>query len=368
MKGTIIYYGGFSLPDKNAAANRVVSNGKIFKALGYNVVFLGADYSGEWDKLHKLNDNMFEEGHPHTSKQWLESMVFFKNLKHLAKEYKDIKMIILYNVPFVTLYLAKKYFKKQGIEVGYDCTEWSQFTEGSLIKRVFKYIDEFFVRKFTHRVADKIIVISKLMEKAYSSNNKILKLPPLVDLSDDIWHQSKENSADKFVFCFAGFPGGNKENLDLVVDAFMKLEPDEAILKIAGLEREQFCGMYPTIEPSSQVEFLGKITHSETIKQILSCDCYIFIRPSDRRNNAGFPTKFAESYTCGARIITTDVSDIRDYTNNSEEFIVLDKTDTDIVHKAMFSVVHSKHTQGVKALRNDFDYKNYIDKAQHWLN
>ena len=56
MKGTIIYYGGFSLPDKNAAANRVVSNGKIFKALGYNVVFLGADYSGEWDKLHKLND------------------------------------------------------------------------------------------------------------------------------------------------------------------------------------------------------------------------------------------------------------------------------------------------------------------------
>ena len=36
MKGTIIYYGGFSLPDKNAAANRVVSNGKIFKDLGYN--------------------------------------------------------------------------------------------------------------------------------------------------------------------------------------------------------------------------------------------------------------------------------------------------------------------------------------------
>ena len=46
MKGTIVYYGGFSLPDKNAAANRVVSNGKIFEALGYNVIFLGADYDG----------------------------------------------------------------------------------------------------------------------------------------------------------------------------------------------------------------------------------------------------------------------------------------------------------------------------------
>ena len=45
MKGTIIYYGGFSLPDKNASANRVVSNGKIFNKLGFNTVFLGAENS-----------------------------------------------------------------------------------------------------------------------------------------------------------------------------------------------------------------------------------------------------------------------------------------------------------------------------------
>ena len=34
-KGTIIYYGGFTLPDKSAAANRVVSNGKIFLTVGF---------------------------------------------------------------------------------------------------------------------------------------------------------------------------------------------------------------------------------------------------------------------------------------------------------------------------------------------
>ena len=28
-KGTILYIGGFELPDKNAAAHRVLSNGKI---------------------------------------------------------------------------------------------------------------------------------------------------------------------------------------------------------------------------------------------------------------------------------------------------------------------------------------------------
>lgn len=38
-KGTILYVGGFELPDKNAAAHRVLSNAKIFRELGYNVFF-----------------------------------------------------------------------------------------------------------------------------------------------------------------------------------------------------------------------------------------------------------------------------------------------------------------------------------------
>ena len=40
-KGTIIYFGIFELPDKNAAAHCVINNGKIFTALGYRTVFLG---------------------------------------------------------------------------------------------------------------------------------------------------------------------------------------------------------------------------------------------------------------------------------------------------------------------------------------
>ena len=59
-------------------------------------------------------------------------------------EHKNTELIILYNVPFVTLCLAKRFFGKQGIDVAYDCTEWSQFTEGSLIKRIFKWKERIF--------------------------------------------------------------------------------------------------------------------------------------------------------------------------------------------------------------------------------
>ena len=44
-KKTIIYTGGFELPDKNAAAQRVLANAKTFRDLGFNVVLIGIDKS-----------------------------------------------------------------------------------------------------------------------------------------------------------------------------------------------------------------------------------------------------------------------------------------------------------------------------------
>ena len=75
MKGTIIYWGNFELPDKNASANRVVSNGKIFTKLGYRVVFLGSraasEYFGGVQKT-SFDENMFEECYPASTKLWLK--------------------------------------------------------------------------------------------------------------------------------------------------------------------------------------------------------------------------------------------------------------------------------------------------------
>ena len=38
---TILYIGGFVLPDGNAAAHRVLGNAKTLKALGWEVIFFG---------------------------------------------------------------------------------------------------------------------------------------------------------------------------------------------------------------------------------------------------------------------------------------------------------------------------------------
>ncbi len=365
-KGTIIYYGGFSLPDKNASANRVVSNGKIFNALGYRVVFLGADYEdSSYDGVKNVGEDMLCEAHPSGAVQWLKQIVFFKNLKKIVAQDKTVKLVILYNVPFITLLLAKLFLKKYGIEVAYDCTEWTRFTEGSFVKRAFKYVDEFFVSGLIHLVANRVIVISEMMMKTYESSKRIVKLPPLVDVSDPMWHQPVERKADEFTFCFAGFPGGNKEYLDKVVEAFSSLNI-EARLKIVGVNREQFEKMYPNVAIGQSVDFLGLLSHSDSIKEILSCDCYVFIRPSDRRNNAGFPTKFVESFTCGVKIITTDVSDVKSYAD--EDCIILKSTDIAELKAAMQTIMRSNKAAYNRTPRNTFDYRNYIDEVQRWLN
>jgi len=374
LKGTIIYYGGFSLPDKNAAANRVVSNGKLFDSLGYKTIFLGASYDeAHFDgiKQHPEKENMYEEAHPSTSKEWLKQIFSIENLKNTASKYNEVKLIVLYNVPFVTLGIAKRFFSKKGITVAYDCTEWTRYTEGSFLKKVFKYIDEFFVRNFAHLVADKMIVISKMMEEAYKKNKKLLRLPPLIDIYDEIWHQENKKNKSEFTFCFAGFPGGNKERLDKVVEAFQLLDRDDTKLNIVGITHDEFNSLYPQVKikeaQKSRIRFLGKRTHKETIKEVLNCDCYIFIRPSDRRNNAGFPTKFAESYTCGVPIITTDVSDIKDYIKNTSESVLLENTSEESIHLAMKSVLENGRRIEVPDLKTMFHYGEYRNNTKTWL-
>lgn len=369
MKDEILYYGGFALPDKSASANRVVSNGKLFDLLGYKTIFLGACYDSEFSEMRQLCENMFEEPHPVTSADWLKQVLKFDNLKKFSEKCENLNMVLLYNVPFITLVLAKMYFSKKGVTVAYDCTEWTQFTEGSFFKKNFKYIDEFFVRHFAHKVADKMIVISGMMEKAYSSNKMLLRLPPLVDAEDEIWHQPIEKDESVFSFCFAGFPGGSKDSLDKVVEAFDRLNEENVILKIVGLTEKDFLKLYPQLDAiqNPKIKFLGPKTHKESIKNILDCDCYIFIRQSDRRNNAGFPTKFAESFTCGVPIITTDVSDIKDYIAFSEGSVLLKKSETECIENAMKAVLEKEKNEQLRSLKTNFHYKQYKKETQKWF-
>ena len=369
-KGTVIYYGGFVLPCENAAANRVRANGKIFCELGYRTVFLGTNYGEQNELLHKLEnyENLYSQKQAESVSQWAKHLVSTRNIDELIKKYPDTKAVVLYNMPFVTTVIFKNHLKNKGISLYYDCTEWTGFTEGSIVKKVFKKADEFFVSRFIHKVAQKVICVSSTMEKAYGKKNTLV-IPPLVDINDDIWHQPTVSHTG-YEFLFAGVPDGNKERIDKVVSAFCTAEIKDATLRIIGITKDDFSKIYPDCkipeDKEKLITFMGRLSHKETIQYVRSADCYVFIRENDKRNNAGFPTKFAECFTCNMGVIATNVSDIPYYAESNKKSIVLDNTRVAALSKAMEECVRKGVTQ-TGDLNRTFHYEEYIEKVRAFI-
>ena len=364
--GTVIYMGNFELPDKNAAAHRVVNNGKIFRSLGFRVVYLGAVRGESFEGARPSGDGVFEQAYPVGLPAWLRHVFDVSDLMKIAAKYDDLKAVILYNTPFATAKRVKKAFAGTSVTVAYDCTEWNGYAEGSIVKRLYKKLDERRIRRHLPRVCSDIVVISRRMEKAYRGAN-VLRLPPLVDTEDAIWHQERIEHPGLFEFLFAGSPS-NKEALDVVVSAFSSIEGENLRLSVLGVTAEEFAAAFPGAQGAndSRVKFFGQLPHEEAVRRVLSCDCYVFIRESTSRNEAGFPTKFAEAYTCGVPIVTTAVSDVRDYMTSKEKGVVAKNADVPSAREAMLAVL-SRPSDGEKTLDAAFDFRKYISETEKWI-
>ena len=159
-------------------------------------------------------------------------------------------------------YIVHLSIAKKNIKVAYDCTEWNDYTVGSLPKRWYKKIDEKQIRTKIHKHCGDIIVISSLMEKQYQGKN-LLKLPPLVDVDEPIWHQEVEKNPKIFEFCFAGTVGV-KERVDRIVNAFSNLRQDNVRLRFIGITKEEYSEMVNSFHTQKE----GANTLKAAIKHI----------------------------------------------------------------------------------------------------
>ena len=107
LKKTIIYVGGFELPDKNGAAQRVIANGKIFRSLGYDVVFCGVAKGIDSNsniletKTNHFGFTCFSTVYPVSKKMWLETISSSESIEYLVEQcYQgQVAAVICYNHP-----------------------------------------------------------------------------------------------------------------------------------------------------------------------------------------------------------------------------------------------------------------------------
>ena len=111
-QGTVICVGNFELPDKNAAAHRVLNNAKLFRTLGFNTVFLGTNredkpYDGLMRCDYRVGFDIYEQSYPKTSKAWARQILNTENVRRLAEQYPDTTAILLYNTQYATVLAVK---------------------------------------------------------------------------------------------------------------------------------------------------------------------------------------------------------------------------------------------------------------------
>lgn len=106
----ILYIGGFQLPDKNAAALRVLANGKILRNLGHRVIFVNALMDGGQAQAVLVDYEGFEciEYKRESQGKYLFSG---RKIRRLIEEYKA-GCVIAYNYPAVALNSIRRFCKK----------------------------------------------------------------------------------------------------------------------------------------------------------------------------------------------------------------------------------------------------------------
>ena len=187
-KGTVFYIGGFEMPDKNAAAHRVLNNSKIFHELGYKVVFCGIYNDEKYPNKIDSFDN-FPRANPKSIKNWFFDSVNITPIIRTIESCQNVVMVIAYNMHFMQLNKLKKYCNKSEIKIISDCTEWYDYKMTINPIQWYKQIDTAITMKIEQKKLDGFIVISKYLENYYKKINKsIIVLPPLVDIEQNIWN------------------------------------------------------------------------------------------------------------------------------------------------------------------------------------
>jgi len=254
-----------------------------------------------------------------------------------------------------------------------DATEWYQS------HNPIKFIDSEIRMRYIHRKVDGIICISSFLNDFYAKQgNCCVLIPPLIDRESNKWKAVPVVLDNKYLnLVYSGSPGSNKDDLEMAILSVIEAK-NRCRLHIIGLTDTEFyknhSQMKQLINKHTQIIFFyGKLSHFESLRFIKSADFVLFLRKSNKVNNAGFPTKFVESISLGTPVITTKTSDLCKYLSNGFDGFFLDDFSLESAVKTL-SVIANLSIEEYTNIKSNclrkthaFDYRNFINDVSTFL-
>lgn len=358
----ILYIGGFELPDKNAAAQRVMANAKLLREMGFEVSFIGI--SKDIENAPHIVDGFVSNPVPYpiSVKQWVHQIITFVEASEILAHEPDY--VVLYNFPAIASLRILKTCHKNGVKVVHDITEWES-NNGWLPSDIMRRIDINLRMRYCMKKMDGVIAISKYLYDYYKGYTSTILVPPTVDLQDPKFCRNRElSSSDNITkLVYAGSTGMavTKDRLDIIIKEVNALP--HIRLDIVGQTEEQFRLIFgEEVEIGNNIYFHGRVSHTDAVKFVRDADFQMLIRENTLKNTAGFPTKFVESMSCCTPLIATLTSNISDFLHDGVNgFVVSDEHPLGEVLKKAASLSAAEKIKMKEACKSfeGFDYHSY---------
>lgn len=362
----VIYIGGFELPDKNAAAHRVLNNAKLLQNK-YQIVFIGVDKSLSYNydvlstKTTVQGFSSFSVPYPKSKSEWVDYLCNVKSYIKIIEKYNHVAAIIMYNFQAVAMKKLMRYCKKNKIKCLADVTEWRSAKGEHIAYRVLKDSDTWYRMNVLHKKMDGLIVISEYLQNFYSSIRNIVRIPTLTDLREEKWTNNYVKSNDCLYMVYAGNPGF-KDKLGVLVEAIVKIKRN-CHLDVIGITKEQYLLMNPQhlniLSNNTKIIFHGRLSHLEALSYVKKANYSCFFRENDRVTKAGFPTKFAEAISCGTPVLTNKSSDIEQYFSSEKNGVCLKTLKVDDIVDAI-----EKLPSTLAVSNKTFDYVSFSSEME----
>jgi len=338
MRDVIVIAGGFGLDTMGASAVRAIGLAQMIQDLGFDVIVMGkfreaqpAARTPAGVTIAGIRCRDITQPIANCpSNSYVRSAEPLMQVVN-EQDSKRIRAIICYNYPARGAWAMIRAARQHGIAPVLDCTEWYGWEGRKILRNLWRQAGVETRMRVLTRLAGNVICASRWFQSRVPRQHTVL-WPFVLDTTRPEWQRSPAPDPTrpaKLVYSGSPGMGMHKDRLPVMIASLARLAEEglDFQISIAGITAEQYITTMPghrsqIDQLGHRLQFMGRITHDESLKLLRSADYSVFFRKPNRVSNTGFATKFVEAATLGVPVISNPTSDIGLYLRDRENGIL----------------------------------------------